>query len=162
MSSTETIGGLTAGISVLATVTKGSLYINDNRTGTHGYVKNGDTVNIEMLSSDDYATSVSSTLTIGSFSTAFKITTKDDTSDNSDDEDTHDTDLSDVVQLQMSIIFNTLVNLYPEGNSRTVFLQTLLTQLESRINNLEDDNEDQDTIDALQYLYDLIDDELGG
>jgi hypothetical protein len=27
---------------------------------------------------------------------------------------------------------------------------------------LEDDNEDQDTIDALQYLYDLIDDELGG
>jgi hypothetical protein len=122
-------------------------------TGSTGYVKNGDTVNIELISSDEYDTLVSSTLTIGELSVIFRVTTMNEEDDNNNDDYSDiDTDLSTTERLQIIAIFETLRDLY-DGTKAEEFLNTLMVMLE---NNIDDLNQNDTEYDALKYLYDLV------
>lgn len=128
-------------------------------TGTTGYIKNGDTVSIEIISSKLYETRIRSILTIGDFSTSFSVTTITEDEDSSD----ISSNLSTTEKLQVAIIFTTLKDLYT-STLRTSFLNTLLTMLNEKISELEGDSTSSSTqkkIDALQYLYDLTEEYLG-
>ncbi len=150
-SSTGTIAGLSTGTHSLARASRWALYINNVMTGSTWYVKNGDTVNIELISSDEYDTLVSSTLTIGNLSVLFRVTTMEESDDDSDYSDI-DTDLSTTEKLQIIAIFETLRDLY-DGTKAEEFLNTLMVMLD---NNIEDLDEDDTEYDALKYLYDLV------
>ncbi|MCX6823260.1 MAG: right-handed parallel beta-helix repeat-containing protein [candidate division SR1 bacterium] len=163
LSSTESVTGMSAGVYSLARVTKGILYIDGYPVGTTGLVTNGDTVNIELISSDVYDDVIYSTLTIGGFSTSsFRITTKVDpgTSDNSLDNGIS-SNLSTTQELQIVSIFLSLRDMYSDDSLRTTFFTTLMNSLQNQIDSL-DATDDADKIDALQYLYDVIDNYLGG
>lgn len=88
------------------------LYISGNAVGTTGYVQNGWTVKIELISSDEYDDSVESTLTIDSKSDTFKITTISEDDDVDDDYEDIDTDLSNTEKLIVVYLFETLRDLY--------------------------------------------------
>lgn len=155
LSSEETIAGMTPGIYSLVEITKWSLYINgDEVIGQTGLVHNGDTVQIELISSDEYETRVSSTMTIWNFSTYFRVTTKAET--NSTNNDTITTNLSNTQKLQIAWVFLALKDLYSDSTTRTTFFNALLSTLQDII----DESDDDDTIDALQYLYDVIENYL--
>lgn len=129
------------------------MYISGNAVGTTGYVQNGWTVKIELISSDEYETQVNSTLTIGGVTSTFRVTTMDEADDTSDDADYEDieTDLSSTERLQIIAIFETLRDLY-NGDKEKEFFSSLMVMLESKLDDLD---EDDDEYDALQYLYDL-------
>ena len=74
----------------------------------------------------------------------------DDTSDDTDYEDI-ETDLSSTERLQIIAIFETLRDLY-NGDKEEEFFSSLLVMLQSKLNDLDEDDDDYD---ALQYLYDL-------
>ncbi len=162
VSNTITITWLSANTPVLASVNKWVLYISGNYVGTTGYVQNGWTVKIELISSSDYDDDVTSTLTIGWISANFSIRTmdEDDDDDNDDDDDYDyndiDTNLSNTEKLMIIAIFETLRDLYA-GTKETEFFNTLMLMLQSKI----DDTTNTDEREALQYLYDLLD-QYGG
>jgi hypothetical protein len=121
-------------------------------------VKNGDRVNIELISSDEYDDDVVSTLTIGARIMTYRVTTMEEDTNNDDEDDNGiETNLSNTQKLQIVSIFLTIKDLYTDTTLRNQFLTTLLLALQDRIDSLdENDSEDQDKIDALQYLYDVI------
>ena len=158
LSSTETVTGMSAGVYSLARVTKWILYIDGDPVGITGLVTNGDTVNIELISSNEYDDVIYSTLAIGGFSTSsFRITTKVDpgTIDNSLDNGIS-SNLSTTQELQIVSIFLSLKDMYSDESLRTTFFTTLMNSLQNQIDSLDATN-DADKIDALQYLYDVID-----
>ena len=160
-SSKATIAGLSTGLYSLASVDKWVLYINDVMTGSSGYVKNGDTVSIEIISSHNYSTRIRSLLTIGDFSASFSVTTAVDDGTTTTDSNSN---LSTTEKLQVAIIFTTLKDLYSSSSLRTDFLNTLLSMINSKISELEGDTASSSTqkkIDTLQYLYDLTHEYLG-
>lgn len=154
LSSTWTITWLSSGTYSLASITKWALYVNGAMTWTSAYVRNGDTVRIELISSDDYDTTITSRLTIGNLTITFRITTMDDDNDVDNDDDITTT-LSNTEKLQIASIFLTLRDLYANSSTRISFFNLLLDSLEIKIASLDEDNE-QEKIAALQYLYDLI------
>ncbi|MFA5747875.1 MAG: right-handed parallel beta-helix repeat-containing protein [Candidatus Absconditabacterales bacterium] len=171
-SDTITIAGLSDSTQVLAQLTKGALYINGTFVGTTGMVQNGSTVYIELISSDEYETSVTSTLSIGSRSARFKITTKSEngtSSDNTDCEDDDSCDLTNSKKLQIISIFNTLKNIYSDSTKQNEFVALLKTKLQENIDYYQaqiDNDSNSSSVDtlrvqALQYLYDLADNYLG-
>ena len=161
LSSKETIEWLSTGTHALVEISRWSLYINGDDVGWQtGLVENGDTVQIELISSDEYETRVSSTITIGEFSTYFRVTTKADTT-NIDDTDIWDidTNLSTTEKLQIVSVFMALKDMYSDSTTRTTFFTTLMNSLQDQIDSL-DEQDDVDKIDALQYLYDVVDNYL--
>lgn len=154
MSNTITISGLSTGTQVLASITRGMLYISGNAVGTTWYVQNGWTVKIELISSDEYDDSVESTLTIDSKSDTFKVTTKEEDDDVDDDYDDIDTDLSNTEKLIVVYLFETLRDLYA-GDKEEEFFNTLMLMLEEKMDDIDD--EDDTEWQALKYLYDLAD-----
>ena len=162
ISSEETIAWLSSGTQSLATVSRWVLYIDDEEVGTTWYVSNGSGVKIELISSDEYDDLVSSTITIGWFSTTYRVTTQSESSTTEDDNGIS-TNLSNTEKLQIASIFLTLKDLYTSETTRTTFFTTLKNTIQTRIDDLDDtDTDDQHKIDALQYLYDLIDNYLWG
>lgn len=145
-SETITITGMTPGVSVLASVNRWTLIISGHEVGTTGYVQNGRTVKIELVSSDEYDDETSSTLTIGSRSATFSVTTMEE------DEDDIETELSNTEKLMILTVFNTLRDLYA-GDKEDEFFGSLMLMLESKIDEIDD--EDDEWSQALQYLYDL-------
>lgn len=163
LSSEEEINGLSNGVFALVEITRWNLYINGNDIGWQTWlVDNWDTVQIELVSSDEYDTRVQSTMTIGWFSTYFRITTKEDVT-NTDDEDVWDidTNLSTTEKLQIVSVFMALKDIYSDSTQRETFFTALMSSLQDKIDAL-DENDDADKIDALQYLYDIIDNYLWG
>jgi hypothetical protein len=69
------VSGLTA--TTLAKINKGYLIINGNGVGTTGYVKNGDIITIELISSKEYNSTTSSVLFIGGLFDTFSVITED-------------------------------------------------------------------------------------
>lgn len=151
-----TVGGLGSGIQVLASVNHGVLYINNAVVGTTGMVDNGDKVKVELISSNDEGESVSATVTIGTVSDTWKVTTDDNAGDNSN--------LSRGEKLQLSLIFDLLVDTYKDNPTRALaFFQTLENAIDDM---LDDDHLSRSEKDALKYFRDLIrnyiDDEFDG
>lgn len=149
-SNTITITGMTPNIPVLASVNNGALFISGIMVGTTGYVQNGWTVKIELISSDDYDETVSSTLSINGISDTFSITTEEEDDDIENYEDI-ETNLSNSEKLMIIAIFETLKDLYA-GDKEEEFLETLMVMLE---NKMDEYDEDDDQYIALKYLYDL-------
>lgn len=153
-SNTLTITWFTANTSVLASVDKWVLYISGNMVGTTGFVQNGWTVKVELISSDEYETQVNSTLTIWWVSATFRVTTMSEEDDTTIDYEDIDTDLSNTEKLQIVAIFETLRDLY-YGDKEEEFFTSLMVMLQSKIDDLWTSSADINQRDALQYLYDL-------
>ncbi|MFA7298425.1 MAG: hypothetical protein WC010_02150, partial [Candidatus Absconditabacterales bacterium] len=151
-SNTITINGLAANTPVLASITAGALFISGTMVGTTGYVQNGWTVKIEMNSSINYNTLVSSTLTIGGVSAIFSITTENDNINN----DNISTNLSSTERLQIIAIFEALRDLYA-GDKEIEFFNSFMVMIQSKIDGLGTSVDDVNRREALQYLYDLAD-----
>lgn len=156
LSNAVTITGMSTGVYSLVTINRWNLYINNQDVaGQTGLVRNGDTIKIELISSSDYDTTISSTITIGAFSTTFRITTMEN--DDQDVDDGIDTELSNMEKLQIIAIFFTLKDLYPDSNQQATFFNSLLNGLQEKIDELDPDVwYNRKRIDALQYFYDVI------
>jgi len=156
-SNTVTITWFTPNTSVLASINRWVLYISGNMVGTTGYVQNGRTVKIELVSSSDYDEEVTSTLTIGWISATFRVTTETEAEAN-DDVDYSDisTNLSSTEKLQIIAVFEALRDLYA-GSKQDEFFDSLMVMLQSKIDDLGTSAADTDRSEALQYLYDLAD-----
>jgi len=118
-------------------------------------VKNGDTVQVELISSSDLDDAVTSTLTIGTLSVTYRVTTtaEDDSSSSAFAEST----LPNTTKLQILGIFNALKNIYDDDSQEITFLNTLLTMIDSQ---MDDDANGSSAIQALQFLYDLTEEYL--
>ncbi len=149
-----TVSWLSANTSVLASIDVWALYISGIMVGTTWYVQNGWPIQVELISSNNYNSRVTSTLTIGWVSSTFSVTTA--TSSNTTNWGIP-TNLSSTERLQIISVFSALRDLYA-GDKQTEFLNTFLVMLQSRINTATDSNQR----DALQYLYDLSHQYLGG
>jgi hypothetical protein len=161
-SNTITIAWLSASTPVLASITRWTLYISGRDVGTNGYVQNGRTVRIELESSSNYDTLVTSTLTIGWVSAVFRITTETEADANDITDYTNIvTNLSSTEKLQIIAIFEALRDLYG-GSKQDEFLNSFMVMLESRLDALGTSTTDTHIHEALQYLYDLCDRYRGG
>lgn len=151
-----TVAGLGSGVQVLASVNHGVLYINNAVVGTTGMVDNGDKIKIELISSQNEGDDVSATLTVGNVSDTWTVTTDNNGNSNAD--------LSRGERLQLSLIFDLLVETYQDNPSRALaFFQTL----ENAIQDMLDGNDlSHSEEQSLQYFLDLIqnyiDDEFHG
>lgn len=151
-----TVAGLSAGTTVLASVDEWTLFVNGDDVGDEYPVKNGDKVQIALQSSEDYDDITSWVLTIGDKSSTFKITTISDEDDNWDSSNSYDIgELSTTQKLHISIIYNTLSELY-DGSKQEDFMLSLKELVKDKITEMEDDNEDEESIDTMRYLYNLI------
>ncbi|MCX6823663.1 MAG: hypothetical protein NT085_00855 [candidate division SR1 bacterium] len=154
-SNTVTITGINA--PVLASITRGVLYISGVMVGTTGYIQNGWTVKIEMNSSIDYDTLVTSTLNIGGITALFRVTTEtEEDANNNNDYTDISTDLSTTERLQIIAIFEALRDVY-NGVKQDEFFSSFMVMLQSKIDDLGTSASDNSKRDALQYLYDLAD-----
>ncbi|HCB51389.1 TPA: hypothetical protein DEP21_02320 [Patescibacteria group bacterium] len=162
-----TITGLSENTTVEAYVDNGDLYINGTNVGTTGTVQNGSVVKVALESSDEYDTTTLAVLIIGQQSATFKVTTisEDDGDDNNNDSDEDsDDDIGDIIsisssqKIQISALYNVLSDLYT-SSKKDEFMTTLKAMIKERIQEMQDDDEDESKIGALQYLYQLIDDD---
>lgn len=125
-------------------------------------MQNGRIVQIELISSDEYDTDVTSTLTINTVSAVFRITTEtEDEANDSTDYSDISTDLSSTERLQIIAIFEALRDLYG-GLKQDEFFDSLMVMLQSKIDALGTSSSNDSKRDALQYLYDLADQYRGG
>ena len=158
-SETITVAGLSAGTKVIASVSDWNLIINGNyMDNSTGYVQNGDKVQIAIYSSTDYNDITSGILKIGDKSSTFKITTlKDDNSTNSSSSSNWYTitTLSTTQKLHISIIYNTLSELY-NGSKLEDFMVSLKSIVKDKIDTMVSDKEDKENIETMKYLYNLI------
>jgi hypothetical protein len=146
MSNDITINGLRTYGMALATVSEWTLYKNGIDRWTSSYVQNGDTLAIELRSSDQYDDSVASTLTVANRETDFIITTASD-----GDACT----LSSEDRARIQVIFNSLVAQYSGDQTRyDQFLYTMRSMLQDQIDLTNDCN--------LRYLDNLITTSLHG
>ncbi|MCX6825055.1 MAG: leucine-rich repeat protein [candidate division SR1 bacterium] len=152
-SNTVTLTGLSPNTSVLASINRGVLYISGHVVGTTGYVQNGWTIKIELISSVDYNTLITSTLTIGGVATLFRVTTAASTGASYGDITTN---LSNTEKIQIIAVFETLRDLYA-GTKQDEFLNSLMVMLLSKIHALGTTADDIHRSEVLQYLYDLAD-----
>lgn len=148
-----TVAGLNVGQQVLASVSDGILLINGAPVGTTGLVDNGDEISVTLISSDEYDETVSTTVTIGTKSDTWSITTMEEEDDYDDDEDS---DLSKTQKLQIQLLFDLLVETYEDNLSRALaFFQTLANAIEDM---LDDDDLSNNEEQALEYFLELIED----
>ena len=74
-SNTITIGGMSSGATNTIYTSAGSLIVNGTNVGGSGTISNGSTVYVSIESSGDYDTEISCTITVGTYSTNFNVTT---------------------------------------------------------------------------------------
>ncbi len=121
-----TIDGLSSA-QVPIQISTGLLLINNNPSGTNGFVSNGSTVQIALMSASSYNASISSTVSIAGQTVGnFSITTRSPT--------TGDTgwanELTDTQKANIAVIFQALVNTYGPGHSSTL---SLMLSLKDRV-----------------------------
>lgn len=128
----------------LLTISKWMLFINSNTgVGTTGLVSSNDTIYIELISSDEYDTTVSSEISILGKTGAFFITTKDS-----------DCSLSTAEKLVIQNIYAELKEEYNNDISKySEFLNTFQSMVE--------DESDISNSCTLAYLLELIEDDFG-
>lgn len=148
-----TITWLSANTPVLASITTWVLYISGNMVWKTGYVQNGWTVKIELISSSNYNTTITSTLTIGWVSSLFNVTTSN--SNGGTNYSDIPTNLSNTEKLQIIAIFEALRDLYG-WDKEIEFINSLMVMLQSKINGLGTSTDDTNNRNVLQYLYDLV------
>ena len=107
------------------------LFINGNFVWTSGYVHNWDKIRIEMISSDEYNTTVKSTLFVwakaNTVSWDFKITTKDWISG------WDDSSLTPIQKLWWIVFIDNLVEMYKyDENKLATFLSTFMQILQDK------------------------------
>jgi cysteine-rich repeat protein len=132
----------------LARVDKGTIYVNGTWIWQTGYVKNWDEIQIQLYSSKDYDTTVSSKITIWERSATFYITTITKWEDNT-------RELSTLQKIRIMTIFNTLMDLYKNNpEKQQEFLYTFRSMINDKLKLL---NPDDDSYPAFEYLLGLID-----
>ncbi|MEI6425959.1 MAG: hypothetical protein WCO66_01260 [Candidatus Absconditabacteria bacterium] len=131
--------------STLAKISKGTLFINGSGVGTTGYVKNGDILQIKLLSSTGYNTTTSSALFIGGAFGTFSVITKDNSG--------IECSLNKTEKLKIAQVFEFMKGGY---SSTPVKRTNMLYVLKS----MTQDIQDFDYNCSLQYLMDLTDDEI--
>ena len=131
--------------STLATISKGYMLINGIWAGTTGYVKNGDKITIELISSSGYNSTTSSSLFIGWMFGTFSVITED-TSGN-------ECNLTKTEKLKVAQVFSLIKDGY---NSTPTKRANMLYVLKS----MTEDIQGFDYNCSLQYLMDLTDDEI--
>lgn len=137
----------------LAQVTEWVLVINGEAVGTTWYVTNGDVVEIELISSDDYEKTVTATLTINNLTTLFSVTTVEE----GDEPDPDDYCERRSVYL---ILLHAFSNVYDGNTPRLInVLELMLDMINDTIDDLIDDGEDEDA-DKLQCFGEIVDDYL--
>jgi len=173
-----TVKWLGTGVSVLAEINRWALFIDGNFVGLSGMVSNGSGIWIELISSDDYNTTRSSTLVVGNKSATFYIDTerKNNDDDDDDDDDNDDDDYSDFLddlfdhspRLEVMGMFNNLVDIYEDEslNKRKQFFHAFWVNLKDEITVLEykirlerndaDRRELQKKLYVVDTLHDLI------
>ena len=125
----------------LLSIDKGMLIINDEEVGTTGLITSSDTIAIELVSSDEYDETVTSTMTISWLTGVFKLTTKDNSCSLSKSEKL----LIENIYEEMRDEYNDNISKYAE------FLNTFQ-------NMIEDEYELSDSC-TLDYFLSLIDDD---
>lgn len=129
----------------LAKVSKGYLIINGTGVGTSGYVKNGDIITIELISSKEYNSTTSASLFIGGIFGTFSVITEDNS--------WNECSLSNTEKLKVAQIFEFIKAGYsstPTKRSNMIYVLQSMTQ----------DIQDFDYNCSLQYLMDLTNDEI--
>ena len=129
----------------LVTISRWMLFINSNTGGnwTTGMVTSADTLYIELVSSDEYDTTVTSELTILWLTGTFSVTTKDS-----------DCILSTAEKLVIQDIYQNLKDEYDNDISK---LSDFLNTFQSMVQ----DESDLSNSCTLEYLLQLIEDDLG-
>lgn len=131
--------------STLATITKGYLSINGTGAGTTGYINNGDTLNIQLISSDEYATTISSDFSAAGLTGRFSVTTIDP--------DSEVCMFTKTQKLTIAELLSTLKADYSNNGKRNTLLYTLRSMIS--------DIQAFDYSCNLQYLNDLVENEIG-
>lgn len=137
------VNGLTA--PTLATINKWYLIINGTGVWTSGYVKNGDVVQIELISSTYYNTTVSSSIFIGWMFGRFSVITKK----NNDKE----CDLNKTEKYKIAQTFLLLKDSYSSSSSKRINMIYVLQSM-------TEDIKEFDYNCSLAYLTDLIEQEI--
>jgi len=167
-SATWTITWLSQWVSILASVDKWAFFINGVMTWSSWYVQNGSTINIELVSSDEYDDLVTSTLNVWGLNIRFRVTTMTE-DEEADSEDTLSSlSASNSRKFYVLATFNELKALYENDTSMmNVFMNELknlvaddIDELEAKLD--EDDSYSSRSVDekkllTLNYLYELID-----
>lgn len=155
-SSPITITGMTPWLPVLVSINRWALYISGNFVGTTWYIQNWWTVSVELISSNEYSTTVQSTVSIGSISGTFSVKTLDEDDDIEDDYDENyddiETELSTTQKLQVIAIFESMRDLYAWDKEKE-FFNTFMVVLQERMDDYDDDDLQYHT---LLFLHDLI------
>ncbi len=128
----------------LVSIDKGMLFINNTTgsNGTTGLVTSHDTLYIELISSDEYDTTVTSTLTIAGLTGTFSLTTK-----------ANDCHLSTTEKLIIQNIYTNLKTQYNGNMAKfSEFLNTFM--------NMVEDEAEISRSCTLDYLLELIQNEF--
>ena len=160
-SNTVTIQWMSPNTTAIASVSNGVLYIINStgtQVGTTGTIKNWDQLKVELISSNSLNTTISSVLTINSFTTIFSVKTSDTASSSSS------SNLESSKKTQVLMIFNVLKDTYSTSTKQNEFMTAFSTMIQDRIDTLNDKTQTTDVINeiaVLDYLKELIDDEYG-
>lgn len=172
-SNTIEIQWLDDGVEVFASLSRWVLFIDEIFAWTGGYVSNGSGVWIELISSDHYNTTRSSTLEIWWETASFRITTYDE--DDDDDNENHaDWNFLEAIEKSQRVevigIFNMFKELYGDNELWEQFFYAFKEMLEDKIDILEyqidreNDDEDKYQLERklwlMEYFYDLVSDHL--
>lgn len=149
------VSGLPYNTTVLASVSEGVLIINGEAVGTTGLVQNGDIIEIEIISSDDYDDSITVTLTVNNLTTEFVVTTAEE------DEDTEDFNYcTSKDKITLILLLRTIIGVYDGNTPRLInILELLITMIEDKVDELLDDDEDEKA-ERLQCFAEIADDYL--
>jgi hypothetical protein len=119
---------------ILATVTAGVLYRNDEPSGSSSLVQNDDEISIEMFASEDYDETVETELIIANRTITWEIETMDEDDEDDDDFDfDEECDLSNSQMLGVASIYNSILGMYSSESQLTSFLITMQSMLEDNI-----------------------------
>ena len=128
-------------------VSNGMLFVNGTGVGSGAYVTSSDQLQIDLISSDQFDTTVSSVVHTNGFSmtAAYNVTTKLDGSESCN--------LTDAEKLSIVNIYDNMKAQYDNDPNR---LQDFLNTFDSMVQ----DNVDLTNDCSLQYLLDLLDGDL--
>ncbi len=133
--------------STLATLSDWYLYINGTGVGQTGYVQNWDILNIDLISSEEYNTSVTAELSIADITGTFTIITMDP--------DNEICLLTNSQKAQIKDLFNSIKSGYANNEAkRSKMVYTMRSMIQ--------DIQDFDYSCSLQYMQDLSDEEIDG
>lgn len=150
-SNTITITWLSLNTTVMASIDEWTLFVNWINVDERALVQNWDVLYIELESSDEYDDVTTSTLTINDKTATFKLTTEDE--DNNDDENDNEDDDYDLSDDEIDELEETyeLISIL-DSNLKLKFKE----MLEDKIDELEEEDEDNDEIEKLRYIYDRV------